>query len=77
MGITIHSKKLIEDKYPEIFLTFSGFSGFPLEKKKKVKCVLVLSKSILMNGKKRVKIKISLASIRPFLILRYEPKTDK
>lgn len=38
MGITIHSKKLIEDKYPEIFLTFSGFSGFPLEKKKGETC---------------------------------------
>lgn len=34
LGITIHSKKLIEDKYLEIFLTFSGFSGFPFEKKK-------------------------------------------
>ena len=44
-------KKLIKDKYPEILLTFSGFSGFTLEKKKE-EFVLVLSSSMLMNEKK-------------------------
>lgn len=30
------TKKPIEDKDPEIFLTFSGFSGFPLGKKREI-----------------------------------------